>query len=307
MDRSNKKVDVVIPTYKPDKNLRILLEQLNRQTIVPDKIILINTDKKYLQESFAGISNVIIHHILPSEFDHAATRHKGILMSESEYVIFMTQDAFPADDRLIEELLYPFRDEKVAVSYARQLPKEDCNVVEKYTRSFNYPDYDLEKSKEKLKKMGIKTYFCSDVCAAYRVNTYIKLGGFVKRTIFNEDSIYAAKVVQTGYKVYYSSGAKVIHSHNYTALQYFKRNFDLGVSHKEYSSVFEGIHSEEEGVKLVLSTAKYLTSIKKAYLIPGLIIKSGFKYIGYRLGRNYNKLPMWLVKNCTASKRYWEV
>ena len=48
--------------------------------------------------------------------------------------------------------------------------------------------------------MGIKAYFCSDVCAAYNRETYNKLGGFIKKTIFNEDMIYAGGLVKKGYK-----------------------------------------------------------------------------------------------------------
>lgn len=303
----NGTIDVIIPTCKPDGSFTELLARLNRQTIIPNKIIVINTEKDYLQEeSYAGFSNVEVHHITFREFDHAATRHKGITLSDAEFVIFMTQDALPRNNQLIEELITPFEDEKIALAYARQLPKRDCNIIERHTRSFNYPDRDGAKGKEDIEALGIKAYFCSDVCAAYRRDIYHQVGGFVEKAIFNEDTLYAAKILNAGYKIYYASRALVVHSHNYTALQYFHRNFDLGVSQREYRDVFEKLSSEEEGIKLVMDTAKYLVSIKKPYLIPELVIKSGFKYLGFRMGKQYDKLPEWLVKKCTMNKRYWE-
>lgn len=303
----NYRVNIIIPTYKPGHDFLELLTRLNQQTIIPDNIIIINTEEKYLLEStYAGFSNVRIHHIKAEEFDHAATRHKGISMAESDYVILMTQDAMPSNEFLIEELLKPFANEQVALTYARQLPKDDCNIVEKYTRSFNYPNIDIIKSKENIKELGIKTYFCSDVCAAYRLSIYKELDGFVKKTIFNEDTLYAAKAIEAGYKVYYASNAIITHSHNYSGIQYFHRNFDLGVSHKQFKHVFEGSKSEDEGFKLVKNSAKYLLSINKWFLLPNLIINSGFKYIGYKLGLNFDKLPKWLVLKCTMNKRYWE-
>lgn len=69
--------------------------------------------------------------------------------------------------------------------------------------------------------MGIKTYFCSDVCAAYNRKKYIENGGFVKKAIFNEDMLYAAKVIQNGESIYYNAEARVIHSHNYNFMQQF--------------------------------------------------------------------------------------
>ena len=41
-------------------------------------------------------------------------------------------------------------------------------------------------------------------------------------------------------------------------------------------------------------------------IIIKLIFQSGFKYMGYRMGKNYKKLPMWMIKLCTMNHRYWE-
>ena len=97
-------------------------------------------------------------------------------------------------------------------------------------REFNYPKTSRLKSKEDLSKLGIKTYFCSNVCAAYQKDVYERLGGFVRKTIFNEDMILAGRMIQAGWKIYYAADAKVIHSHNYNCRQQFHRNFDLAVS-----------------------------------------------------------------------------
>ena len=115
------------------------------------------------------------------------------------------------------------------------------------TRVYNYPGESCIKSIDDTERLGIKTYFCSDVCAMYRKSVYNKLGGFVRKTIFNEDMIMASKVINSGYNVAYCASARVIHSHSYTCIQQFKRNFDLGVSQKQYHEVFESVSSEKEG------------------------------------------------------------
>lgn len=303
----NIKFDVVIPTFKPGIDLKTLLNKLRSQTLQPEKIIIINTEEKYLQKSlYAGISNIEIHHIKQEEFDHGATRDLGANISTGEFVIFMTQDAMPLDYILFEELLRPFDDNEVGVVYGRQLADENCNIIERFTRKFNYPEYDIIKIKADLPKLGIKTYFSSDVCAAYRKDLYIKNGGFIKQTIFNEDSIYASKIINMNYKVVYASKAKVLHYHNYSSVQYLKRNFDLGVSHRQNPEIFLAIKSENEGMKLVKDTARFLNKNKKTYLIPSLIIKSGFKFIGYKLGKSYKRLPYGLIKKITMNKEYWK-
>lgn len=40
------RVDVIIPVYKPDQSLFTLLEQLEKQTVEPENIILMNTEEK---------------------------------------------------------------------------------------------------------------------------------------------------------------------------------------------------------------------------------------------------------------------
>lgn len=147
-----------------------------------------------------------------------------------------------------------------------------------------------KKGKADIEEMGIKTFFCSDVCAAYRVDLFHKLGGFESSVIFNEDMFFAAKAVFAGYYVKYEAEAKVIHSHNYTVRQQFHRNFDLAVSQTMHPEIFEQISSEAEGMKLVKSTMKYLCSIGKPYLIFELGIQCVGKYAGYRLGKRYKKL-----------------
>lgn len=100
----------------------------------------------------------------------------------------------------------PLGEELVGVSYARQLPASDCDFIERYTRRFNYPEESRIKGKEDIPELGIKTFFCSNVCAAYRRDVYEALGGFSRRTIFNEDMILAGRMVQAGYKVAYAAG-----------------------------------------------------------------------------------------------------
>lgn len=299
-------VDVVIPVYKPGKEFEGLVRRLKKQTCPPDHIFVINTRSEIFPARFCMEQGLKVTQIEKAEFDHGGTRDMGLRQSDADLVIFMTQDALPADQHLIEQLTAPFEREDVGAVYARQLPRKDCRLIERYTRSFNYPEKSRLKGKEDIPVLGIKTFFCSDVCAAYSRRAYEEAGGFEKRTIFNEDMILAGHMIEAGYKIAYAAGARVIHSHNYTGMQQFHRNFDMAVSQAQHPEVFAGIPSEEEGIRLVKNTAKYLLREGKGWMLPELIWQSGWKYLGYRLGRSYERLPGWLVKKCTMSPDYWE-
>ena len=307
------KVDVIIPVYRPGAGFLEMLRRLAKQTRPVNRFIIMNTERALWEEWERTLpegslpENRTVFHVTKEEFDHGATRHAGMMASEAEVCVCMTHDAMPADRTLIEKLTDALmQEERIGAAYAKQLPAKDCHVIERYTRSFNYPEESRVKTAEDLPELGIKTYFCSNVCAAYRRERYVELGGFTKKTIFNEDMIFAAELMKHGYGVAYAADAEVIHSHNYTGLQQFHRNFDLAVSQADHPEVFEGIRSEGEGVRLVKKTAAHLTRHGKVHLVPYLVYLSGCKYLGYLLGKRYRKLPKAVIRWCTMNKNYWK-
>ncbi len=305
-------VDVIIPTYKPGSELSMLIDELEKQAYRPEKIIIVNTEKRYLVEKKDAMDainkydNIVVHHITKKEFDHGETRNLGVSLSNADFFLMITQDAVPRDYQLISNLVKAVEDPQVAAAYARQYPKSDCNLAERYSRKFNYPTEPMRKTIKDLPKLGIKTFFCSNVCAMYRRDVFDKIGGFLHRAIFNEDMVYAGNAMYKGYAICYVPDAGVIHSHNYSCAQQFHRNFDLGVSQTDHPEIFSGIKSESEGKKMVRDTIEHFRHIGKAYLIPHYIIMCTFRFAGYRMGRRYKRLPKGLVKACSLNKAYWE-
>ena len=288
-----KTADVVILTHKPSELFLDIIDRLEEQSLKPRKIIVMNTGESHMDDLLGrypdrlkGYDNIEIHHITRDEFDHGGTRKRAAEYSDAAFLIYMTQDALPADERLVENLAAPFEgDGSIAVSYARQLPYESASPIEKYNRSFNYPEGDRKKTADDLDTLGIKAFFCSDVCACYRRDIYDSLGGHIEHTVFNEDMIYARGAIDAGYSIYYASDARVYHSHDYTPAQQYRRNVDLGRSQAEHPEVFGGITSYGEGKKLVKGCMSYLLKNGYWYMIPAFIAQCAGRYLGYRKGR----------------------
>lgn len=301
------KVDAVIPAYKPGHDLRKLVEKLLDQTVRLGRIIIINTDREYFDEKEYLIAPAVeVVHITRHEFDHAGTRNMGLRMSDADYVLFMTMDAIPKDNYLVEKLLSGFRRaDNIAVSYARQLPKKDCNRIEQITREFNYPAQSRVQTSDDIKELGIKAYFCSDVCAMYDTSIYRSLGGFKAPAIFNEDMVYAAGALDAGYAVSYCADALVYHSHNYTGRQYYRRNFDLGVSQADHPEIFERFNVKGTGMQLVRKSLAQICRSGTPADIIRLVYYSGMKYLGFRKGKNYRKLSLKSCLKHTSDKEYW--
>ncbi len=301
------KVDAVIPAYKPGHDLRELVEKLLDQTVRLGRIIIINTDREFFDEKEYLIAPAVeVVHITRHEFDHAGTRDMGLRMSDADYVLFMTMDAIPKDNYLVEKLLSGFRRaDNIAVSYARQLPKKECNRIEQITREFNYPAQSRVQTSDDIKELGIKAYFCSDVCAMYDTSIYRSLGGFKAPAIFNEDMVYAAGALDAGYAVSYCADALVYHSHNYTGRQYYRRNFDLGVSQADHPEIFERFNVKGTGMQLVRKSLAQICRRGTPADIIRLVYYSGMKYLGFRKGKNYHKLSLKSCLKHTSDKEYW--
>ena len=301
------KIDVVIPTYRPDEKLDRNLAMLKKQTIQPDKILLVNTEEALFHSKvFSTLPQGELIHISKKDFDHGGTRNMAAAKCDGDIILLLTQDAVPADEYLIERLTEPFQDEEVCAAYGRQMADWKDNPVEAYTRIFNYPKQSRIKSKDDLPELGIKTFFCSNVCAAYRKTVYDDLGGFPLHTIFNEDMIYASRLIEAGKKIAYVSEAKVWHWHNYSAREQLKRNFDLAVSQVDAGGLFEQVKSESEGIRLVKNTMLYFIRKRRFRWLPYIFIQSAAKYIGYKMGRNYRKLPKALIQKISLNPTYWE-
>lgn len=193
----------------------------------------------------------------------------------------------------------------IGAVYGRQLATKESSYDEQYARQFNYPAQSFVKTQQDIARLGIKTYFESNVCCMYRRDIFDRLGGFIDHTIFNEDMIYCGKLLQAGYASAYEASAEVYHAHHYSGRQQFHRNFDLGVSQADHPEIFAGLRSEGEGVKLVLGNAKDLIRHGRLFTVPNLVWKSGCKYLGFRMGRSYRKLSSRMVRRCTMNPRYW--
>jgi rhamnosyltransferase len=300
------KISLIIPTLNAGKEIDRLLQSLNNQTVSLDEIIVVDSQssddtekvcRKYEKVTFIKISR--------SEFDHGGTRDYAFLKSNGDFVLFLTQDALPIDEYYVERILLPFQDETVAMVSGRQIAKKDASEREILTRNFNYPPLSSIKTKKDIPVLGIKAFFASNVCSAYRKRAYLQVGGFDFPLLTNEDLLISARFIYKGYKVAYCAEAEVIHSHNFTLKQHFARNFDIGAFMSMNSYIFQNIQTSQEGIKMVKQVLSEL--LRKGHILQAFYYccENGVKLFGYRLGLHYRRLNRKLILRCSANKNFW--
>ncbi len=252
-------VSVIIPTLNAEHEIEDLLAALERQSLRPMEILIVDSASDDgtvpLVKMHEGIRLLQIERC---DFNHGATRDMALRATTGDFVCFLTQDALPASDAYLERLVAPMvGDPSIALVSGRQLPKADARRFEQLVRGFNYPDSSSVRSKRDLKKYGIKTFFASDTCSAYRRTAYLECGGF-EHVNTNEDMLMAARFVASGLKVAYEPGAEVYHSHNLTPSQQFARNRAVGMFLELHSD--DLMHASEigEGGRLVKTVSSQL-------------------------------------------------
>lgn len=218
------------------------------------------------------------------DFDHGATRHAAFVQASGAIVCFLTQDAQPVDDSYLEQLTRVFDNPSVGMSSGRQVARPKARRYEQLVREFNYPGTSEIHTLQDLPRLGIKTFVASDVCSAYRRTAYMQCGGF-PRCKTNEDMLMAALMIQRGFGVAYSAGAKVIHSHDLSFAEQFARNRSVGRFLVEYESELMEAKELGEGRRMVRQVVGQLIEEREPRELVAFGADCAARFLGNRVGR----------------------
>lgn len=300
-------ISVIIPTLNAQKYIEKLIDKLKAQKLEQElEIIIIDSASDDKTVQIARDAGARVLEINRAEFDHGGTRNLGWRSAKGEIICFMTQDALPVDDLYLSNLIQGFEDNDVVMISGRQVPKSDANYVERLTRAFNYPAISIVRSQKDIESMGIKAYFFSDVCAAYRRSFLEETGGFDSPIISNEDMLLAAKALQAGYRVRYEAKAEVYHSHNFSLRYQYCRNFDVAVFMEMYKDIVKGDGTTGEGIRMVLYTEKELFLHLHFVSMFRCVFESASKFLGNRAGRRYRSLSKEKIMKRTSNPVFWK-
>ena len=299
------KISLIIPTLNAAEYLPKLIDILERQTLKADEIIVADSQSEDETVALAKEAGWKVMPVLRKDFDHGGTRNYAVDNAIGDIVLFLSQDAIPADEKYIENIVKGFADEDVVMISARQLPRRNAKPDEALIRQFNYPSESFVRDKSDIEKLGIKAYFFSDVCSAYRKDFFKQIGGFEAPILTNEDMLMAARALTADRKIGYTAEAKVYHSHNYTFGQQYKRNFDVAAFMKMYENEIKGEGTTGEGIRMVLFVEKELLKHLSISAAIHCVFDSAAKFMGNRAGRKYAQMSEEKILDKTSNRNYW--
>lgn len=283
-------IGLVIPTLNAEKEITLLLDAVFAQTIVPDDVLIIDSSSEdKTLEVVAPYRNVRTMRIGRKDFNHGGTRQLALENVQGDIILFLTQDAIPANKNYVENLLLPFRNSSVGMASGRQVPRPDAKRYIQLVQEFNYPLTSNIRTKEDVERLGIRALFVSDACSAYRRSAIEMVGGIPRPCSTNEDMLAAARLLHANYSVAYVASACVLHSHNLTLREQYQRNKAVGQFLTEHSDELNISSEVGEGASLVRYVISKLAREKDVVNLLWFILDCGARLSGNRVGRNIER------------------
>lgn len=301
-------ITVIIPVLNGAGTLRELLASFTIQTLKPSEVVVVDSASRDDSVKVAEEYGAKVISISQDQFDHGGTRAFAGRRAQYGIIVYFTQDVLPAHRNVIRNLVKPLEsDETIAVSYGRQLPAFDAEEIPRHLRLFNYSADSYVRGFDDREQYGLQTVFASNSCAAYKKEALEKIDFFRDDLIFGEDTIAVGRLLKHGYKVAYAADADVYHSHNYSWSEEFRRYFDIGVLHTVENWLLDTYGSaENRGVEYMKSGISHLSRCRKYSLIADFMVRVALKFLGYRLGRHYTRIPGKILPELSMNRNWWQ-
>lgn len=303
-------ISIVIPVKDGGSDLVRCLQGIGAQVIDDEVEIVVidsgSTDGSVVQARERG---AFVREIPAHEFSHGSARNLGASLASGEWLVFISQDAHPVDERWLERLTGPLREQESLVGgvYGRQLPHPGATPPERYFLDFLYGAQARRQSAAGTHELTMETTLFSNVNAAMPRSLWERFP-FVEDIIMSEDQDWSRRILLDGFTVAYEPTAAVRHSHNYTLGAAFRRFFDSGASaDRAY------LAGERESARALRAAAiryargelQWMWRTGQRRWIPYTVVYETTKMVGLLLGANHKRLPLAAKRRLSALPDFW--
>jgi len=252
----------------------------------------VNIAKKYLAKIIT---------INPKYFGHGKTRNLGAKNAKGKYLVFLTHDAVPKNNKWLHEIIKNLDDEKIAGVFGRQVARINATPMEKF---FYFKMYGSKTLLLNKKNIQYDEIIFSNANSAIK-RSFLLNHPFPEDILMSEDREWALDMIDKSYDILYQPSAMVTHSHDTGTLNLFKRYFDFGVSHSEIGNTKNKSNFVRKGASVFLDELKYLVAEGKIIWIPRAFLYSFIKFSGLIAGKNQNYIPKSIKLKLSGYKGYW--
>jgi rhamnosyltransferase len=208
------KTSIIIRAYNEERHIeRLMRGILNQKTPFAFEIIVVDSGSTDNTVSEALRFGAKVIHISRDEFSFGASINRGIEAAQGEYCVFISGHCYPEHEKWLDNLVRPFSDKGVAIVYGKQRGNEITRYSERRIFVKWFPD----------DSGGLQnSSFCNNANAAIRRNPWFD-HRYNESITGLEDIEWAKNAISQGFSVYYAPDAGVIHLHDETFPQVYRR------------------------------------------------------------------------------------
>ena len=213
---SDPPVSIIMRSFNEAWALRETLPALQTQNYQNWELIVI--DSGSTDGSVELIRGCNPHHFIqikPQDYNPSRVMNHGMTLARTEFGIFLNADATPSDANWLRPLVVALQEPATAAVFGRQIPRSDCCAVFAH---------DYERCFGPSRESAGWEHFFSMASSGIRKDIWAKRG-FLECMQYSEDDEYTRWCRAQNYRIVYCPDSVVLHSHNYSPQQAYKRSF----------------------------------------------------------------------------------
>jgi len=210
-------VTVVMRTKNCDWVVDQALAALYAQDFTDFELLVVDSGSTDRTLEMVGRTPARVVRIAPQDYVPGAVLNDAIATIRSPVIVFQNSDTVPLHPSALRRLLAPLRDERIAASFARQIPRPEALpwVRRDYARAFPERGPAPEWLPLSLPFAAMRRSVWE------RHPFYVDAWG-------SEDTEWGVWARRQGHSIVYVPDCRVMHSHNYTLSQIYGRRFIEG-------------------------------------------------------------------------------
>jgi rhamnosyltransferase len=305
VETTYRSISIIIPTKNAGPRFARVLHALAAQDEPrPRELIVVDSGSTDGTVALAENAGARLYHLPADKFTHGRARNLGAAAATGDVLVFLVQDAEPAEPGWLRRLTRNLEQPGVAGAYSRQLPRPDASPMVMYFLRTTYPPVPAVRRPLRSGRARLSDVFFSNVGSTMPRVIWERFP-FNERMVMSEDQEWARRVLASGYSLIYDAAACLVHSHDYGIRTIFRRSFDSAASLRGVCDDTLG-GMAGQGLKYVLEEIRFLIRQRQAHLIPYMLVYEASRSLGTLAGRNHHRLPPGLKRYLGLHSTYWQ-
>ncbi len=204
---------IVIRAFNEEKHIGKLLTGIEQQTFQERETLIVDSGSTDATLEIASKFDLRIVNIDSREFTFGRSLNRGIQEAKGRYIVIISAHCYPVYPDWLEQLLKPFEDQRVAVSYGKQRGADSNHFSEHQFFRTYFPD---------ISQPDQGQPYTHNANAAIRRSLW-EQHPYNEQITGLEDLAWSSWAKAQGFSIAYVSEAEIVHIHNETIKQVHNR------------------------------------------------------------------------------------